>query len=148
YARKAPYNYGWDWGPRFLTEGIWQHIRLETWDVLRIENFHVHQQNIAAALANVSAELEIEASQPTAATLTLAHDEMSGPQTADGTQTLQLDAGINHVSFPIRIPSPKLWYPVGYGAQNRYRFSASIRVGREVAARAETKTGLRSLELR
>jgi len=24
YTRKAPYNYGWDWGPRFMTEGIWQ----------------------------------------------------------------------------------------------------------------------------
>ena len=44
YTRKAPYNYGWDWGPRFMTEGIWQPVRLETWDALRIENFHIHQQ--------------------------------------------------------------------------------------------------------
>ena len=148
YTRKAPYNYGWDWGPRFLTEGIWQPVRLETWDALRIENFHIHQQNIAADLANVNAELEIEAGRPTTATLTLAHDEMSGPQTADGTQTLQLNSGINHVSFPLRIIAPKLWYPVGYGAQSRYRFSASIRIGREVAAHTEIKTGLHSLELR
>jgi beta-mannosidase len=55
---------------------------------------------------------------------------------------------MNHVSFPIRIAKPKLWYPVGYGAQSRYRFSAVIRTGKEVAARAEVKTGLRSLELR
>src|ERR1017187_3654669 len=118
YTRKAPYNYGWDWGPRFMTEGIWQPVRLETWDALRIENFHIHQQKITADLANVTAELEIEAGGATTATLTLAHDEMSGTQTADGTQTVQLNAGINHVSFPIRIAAPKLWYPVGYGAQN------------------------------
>jgi beta-mannosidase len=148
YTRKAPYNYGWDWGPRFMTEGIWQPVRLETWDALRIDNFHIHQQNVTAALTNVTAELEIEAGRPTTATLTLAHDEMAGPQTADGTQTLQLNAGINHVSFPLRIVGPRLWYPVGYGPQSRYRFSASIRVGRDVAARTETKTGLRSLELR
>ena len=24
YTRKAPYNYGWDWGPRFITAGIWK----------------------------------------------------------------------------------------------------------------------------
>jgi beta-mannosidase len=148
YTRKAPYNYGWDWGPRFMTEGIWQPVRLETWDALRIENFHIHQQNITADLANVTAEVEIEASRPTTATLTLAHDEMSGPQAVDGTQTLQLNAGINHVSFPVRIARPKLWYPVGYGAQNRYRFSAQVRIGPDVAAHAETKTGLRSVELR
>jgi beta-mannosidase len=35
YTRKAPYQYGWDWGPRFMTEGIWQPVRLETWDALR-----------------------------------------------------------------------------------------------------------------
>jgi beta-mannosidase len=148
YTRKAPYNYGWDWGPRFMTEGIWQPVRLETWDALRIENFHIHQQGIATDLANVTAELEIEVGRSTTATLSLAHDELSGPQTADGSQTLQLNAGINHVSFPLRIAAPKLWYPVGYGAQSRYRFSASIHVGREVAARSETKTGLRSIELR
>jgi len=148
YTRKAPYNYGWDWGPRFMTEGIWQPVRLETWDALRIDNFHIHQQGINANLANVTAELDIDATRPTTATLTLAHDELSGPQTSDGTQTLQLNTGMNHVSFPLRIVSPKLWYPVGYGAQNRYRFSASIRIGKEAAAHAESKTGLRSIELR
>jgi beta-mannosidase len=148
YTRKAPYHYGWDWGPRFITAGIWQPIRLETWDALRIENFHIQQQNVTTDLANVAAELQIEATRATTATLTLTHDEMSSAQTADGTQTLQLNAGINHVSFPLRITAPKLWYPVGYGAQSRYRFSASIRIGRDIAARTENRTGLRSVELR
>jgi beta-mannosidase len=148
YTRKAPYNYGWDWGPRFLTEGIWREVRLESWDELRIENFHIHQENVSAELANVSAELEIEAGRATTAVITLAHDEMAGGTTADGTQTVQLNAGINHVSFPVRIAAPKLWYPLGYGEQSRYRFSAQIQVGQEDASRAETKTGLRSIELR
>jgi beta-mannosidase len=149
YTRKAPYNYGWDWGPRFMTEGIWQPVRLEAWDALRVENFHIHQQKINSEAALVTAELDIEAGAPTTATLAVGHDELSGAQTSDGTQTLTLDAGMNHVSFPIRIASPKLWYPVGYGPQNRYRFSASIRIGKKVeAAHAEIKTGLRAIELR
>jgi beta-mannosidase len=148
YTRKAPYNYGWDWGPRFLTEGIWKSVRLESWDTLRIENFHIHQQNINTDIANVTAELDIETGRATTATLGLAHDELSASQMTDESQTLQLNAGINHISVPVRIISPKLWYPVGYGPQNRYRFSASIKFGREVVARAETRTGLRSIELR
>jgi beta-mannosidase len=148
YTRKAPYQYGWDWGPRFMTEGIWQPVRLESWDALRVDNFHIHQQKITAGMAEVSAELDIEATQPTTANLVLTHDDLSGPQTTDSTQTLQLDAGMNHVSFPIRLPAPKLWYPVGYGSQNRYRFAATIRIGKRVeAAHAEVKTGLRSIEL-
>jgi beta-mannosidase len=153
YTRKAPYNYGWDWGPRFVTEGIWQPVRLETWDALRIETFHIHQEKIGNDLGRLSAEVEIEASKPGTASVSFVHGELlaaspSGSQASDGSQTVQLDAGMNHVSFPIRIASPKLWYPLGYGAQNRYRFSASVRLGSEVAAQAEVKTGLRSVELR
>jgi beta-mannosidase len=29
YARKAQYHFGWDWGPTFVTCGIWQPVRLE-----------------------------------------------------------------------------------------------------------------------
>ena len=36
YIRKAAYEYGWDWGPRLLTSGIWRAVRLETRCALRI----------------------------------------------------------------------------------------------------------------
>jgi len=148
YTRKAPYQYGWDWGPRFLTEGIWQPIRLEAWDAMRVENFHIHQIKIDKNEALVNAEVEIEADAPTKASLAVSHAELSAKPVSDSTQTIQLDAGINSISVPIRIANPKLWYPLGYGAQDRYQFSAAIRVGKETAAHADVKTGLRSVELR
>jgi beta-mannosidase len=148
YTRKAPYQYGWDWGPRFVTEGIWRPVRLETWDELRVENFHIHQQKISVESASITAELEIEASHPATVTITHAHDSLSGPEANDGVQSIHLDQGSNRVSFPTRISSPKLWYPLGYGAQDRYRFSASLRIGRERAVRTDVITGLRSIELR
>jgi len=45
--------------PRFMTEGIWQPVRLETWDALRIDNFHIHQHGITGRPANVTEELDI-----------------------------------------------------------------------------------------
>jgi len=148
YTRKAPYQYGWDWGPRYLTEGIWQPIRLEAWDGMRIENFHIHQQNITKDQALVDAEVEIEAGAAAKATLILTHAELGGKAVIDATQAIQLDAGTNHISIPVRIASPRLWYPLGYGAQDRYQFSATIKIGKEAAAHADVKTGLRSVELR
>ena len=148
YTRKAPYQYGWDWGPRFLTEGIWQPVLLETWDSLRIETFHVHQQKVTSEAANLTAELAIEASQATSAVISYAHNELPGKQSPDGSQRVELDPGMNHVSFAFRVASPKRWYPVGYGPQDRYRFSASLRVGRETVARTALTTGLRFVELR
>jgi len=31
YSRKAQYQYGWDWGPRLVTCGIWKTIHWEAW---------------------------------------------------------------------------------------------------------------------
>jgi beta-mannosidase len=148
YTRKAPYQYGWDWGPRFVTEGIWRPVQLESWDDLRVVNFHIHENSINSDLAKVTAELEVEASRPATVNLALNHAELGGPEKSDGTQKLQLGSGINQVSFPLRISAPKLWFPAGYGEQNRYRFRALLRVGRDVAAESEITTGLRSVELR
>ena len=60
YTRKAPYQYGWDWGPRFVTIGIWKPVWLESWDGARIENFHIHQLKVTRDVAELAAELEIE----------------------------------------------------------------------------------------
>ena len=32
YVRKAQFHFGWDWGPKFTTCGIWKDIRLEAYD--------------------------------------------------------------------------------------------------------------------
>jgi beta-mannosidase len=148
YTRKADYQFGWDWGPRYVTEGIWQPIRIETWDALHVENFHIQQQRVDKDAAALSAELEIQASRSTAATVEITYAELSGAPVAPIRQPVQLDPGVNHVSVPVHIANPKLWYPAGYGAQDRYRFSYTVRTGRDIAAQASLNTGLRSIELR
>ena len=32
FTRKAPYHYGWDWGPCFVTSGVWKDVILHGWD--------------------------------------------------------------------------------------------------------------------
>ncbi len=149
YIRKAPYQFGWDWGPRYVTLGIWQPVHLVTWDAARIENFHIDQQKISADSANLAASLSIDSTKTGSVTVTFSHRDLDGGASVnDGSQTFPLDAGSNAISFPFHIAKPKLWYPVGYGAQSRYVFSAVVRVGKETLAHADVKTGLRSVELR
>ena len=37
YARKAQYHFGWDWGPKFVTCGIWKNILLQGWNGVKIK---------------------------------------------------------------------------------------------------------------
>ncbi len=36
YVRKAQFQFGWDWGPKFVGCGVWKEIRLEGWNETRI----------------------------------------------------------------------------------------------------------------
>ncbi|HEY4739281.1 MAG TPA: glycoside hydrolase family 2 protein [Candidatus Acidoferrales bacterium] len=148
YTRKADYQFGWDWGPRYVTEGIWQPVRIETWDALRVDNFHIQQQRVGKDAAALTAELEIKASRSTAATVEITYAELAGAPVAPIRQAVQLDPGVNRVSVPVHIANPKLWYPAGYGAQDRYHFSYTVRIARDIAAQGMLNTGLRSIELR
>jgi beta-mannosidase len=148
YTRKAAYQYGWDWGPRYVTEGIWRPVRLEAWDTLRIVNSHIYQQKISKEVAVLAAEVTIDASRSTAASVEISYAELNGAPVPVIKQSVQLDPGTNQVSVPVRIANPKLWYPTGYGTQDRYRFSVAVRRGKDVAAETKLNTGLRSIELR
>src|SRR5579863_10176001 len=60
YIRKPAYEYGWDWGPRFVTSGIWHSVHLDVWDKVRIADFAVRQRDITKSIAHIDAELEVE----------------------------------------------------------------------------------------
>ena len=56
YIRKAQYSFGWDWGPTFLTQGIWRPIYLLQTDEYCFENFSfntisVSEQNLKAKVS-------------------------------------------------------------------------------------------------
>jgi beta-mannosidase len=152
YMRTAGYEYGWDWGPKLVTMGIWRPARLEAWDEARIANLHIEQNSVTAERALVTAEIEIEAAHAGKVMLDL--DLLSLGGTAGnghhvhGTEILE--AGINHLKYPLRIDHPQRWFPVGYGAQDRYRVSLDVKDenGAKLLDQAEEKIGLRSVELR
>src|SRR3989440_4841633 len=65
HTRKAPYQYGWDWGPRFVTSGIWHAVFLEAWDKARVADLHIVPREIRTDVANLTAEIEVVAGAKT-----------------------------------------------------------------------------------
>ncbi|MDE6451108.1 MAG: hypothetical protein K2L23_02235 [Odoribacter sp.] len=43
FTRKAPYSYGWDWGIRMVTSGIWRPVTLCFRDLASVKDWHVRQ---------------------------------------------------------------------------------------------------------
>jgi len=149
YLRKSPYQFGWDWAPAMVTQGIWRPVRLEMWDEVRIGDFHIQQQSVTKARAIASVGVEVEASAATTADVQVRITAPDGSVRIVRQSGVKLDAGTNSVLIPLRIDSPALWYPNGYGRQDRYGISVVISGASGAALeRAQVKTGLRSVELR
>jgi beta-mannosidase len=145
FTRKAPYHYGWDWGPRFVTSGVWRPVSLEAWDNARVNDLQIVVNKIAADAAQLTANVEIEASGAETATVVL---ENVSNEIVAGKQEVKLNKGTNKVSFNFSVARPALWWPNGLGAQRLYTFRARALVNGRVADEKTTRTGLRTLELR
>jgi beta-mannosidase len=148
YVRKAAYQYGWDWGPRIVTEGLWQPVHLDSWNRLRVDDFHIQQNYVSAAAAQVSAQLEVLADASQTVHLSVDAVGPDGQVAAHAEQDVTVDPGSQTVSVPLRIAQPRRWYPAGYGAQDMYTFRASLREGAAELYVAQRATGLRSIELK
>ena len=46
FTRKAQFQYGWDWGPKLNTSGIWRPINLVGWNDFRIEDINIIQNQL------------------------------------------------------------------------------------------------------
>ncbi|HEX7326417.1 MAG TPA: glycoside hydrolase family 2 protein [Rhodanobacteraceae bacterium] len=147
YVRKAAYQYGWDWGPRVVTEGIWHPVTLQSWNTLRVRNFSIAQRHVDAADARLAALLSIDSDVAGPARVEL---DWRAP---DGSmhrleRTLTLARGRHVMAVPFDIPHPERWWPVGYGKPNLYAFHVTVDVAGKQVAEAATETGLRSVVLR
>ena len=59
HTRKAPYHYGWDWGPSFATCGIWQNVKIIAYDSFIIDNVFVDQKEIQPDIAKIKISVTI-----------------------------------------------------------------------------------------
>jgi len=152
YTRKAPYQYGWDWGPRFVTSGVWQPVQLEAWDDAKLTDFHVVQRQLSAQQALLGLEVEYEGTASAAgreATLVIETTGPDGKASASRIeQKVTLQPNRPTLTAELRLNNPQRWYPAGCGAQALYSFTAQLLQNGRPVDEAKTRTGLRTLQLR
>jgi beta-mannosidase len=145
HTRKAPYHYGWDWGPRFVTSGVWKPVYLEAWDGARVGDLHIAQKEVTNASASLTAEVEVIADADLDGTVVV--DNLTS-KTIAARSKVKLTRGVNRVPLDFVIQRPALWWPNGLGAHPLYSFRARLLINGRLADEARTRTGLRRLELR
>ncbi len=146
HLRKAPCQFGWDWGPQLPPMGIWKDIRLEGYSGARISNIYLQQKHESGNVT-VVARVAVQRWEDDPFVALLRITTPSGKVIEELTApTTEAEMGVSAL-----IPEPELWWPNGYGSQPLYQVEVSL-VGdasqHATLDRREYQLGLRTLELR
>jgi beta-mannosidase len=132
--RKQQCQFGWDWGPRFVTAGIWRDIFLESWSGNRLEAIQVKQEHRSDGTVMLHLQPELAKADPSV----ICHWRLAlGHITAAEGHGLQ-----------ILVEHPQLWWPNGQGEQPLYRLSIEISLPNGISiGQWARKIGLRTVVL-
>ena len=147
HVRKAPFHFGWDWGPRLATSGVWRSLGLEGWDGARIESLQVLQDQLNPKFAALRLKAEILADNEFSARTEIIVRGTDGQRLEHAAKDIRLKAGQNSVEYKLRIRNPALWWPAGMGGQPLYTFRLNLSRGHTPLDLSSIRTGLRTLTL-
>lgn len=145
FARKAGYHYGWDWGPRLVTSGIWRPVYIRAWSDLRINDVFIEQKEVGAGRAVIAGHVELDADKDMDGVLVTITDEATGRVL--GERQADLKRGTNRVTVDFVLHKPKLWWSNGLGEPFLYRFRTDIIAGGDLLDSKTERVGIRSLKV-
>ena len=122
HTRKAPYHYGWDWGPSLVTMGIWKNISLVGYEEFYFQDLMITNVSCNQNIANLSIELLILSDINRQTTFTLSEAKYN----LDKKFNITLEKGQNHIQKELSLDNPDLWWPIGHGEQPLYDFKVEI----------------------
>ncbi|MFW5995900.1 MAG: beta-mannosidase [Halanaerobiaceae bacterium] len=143
WLRKQPSNFGWDWGPKLVTCGIWREIKIEAYDRARIEDVHIRQEHTSGETVDVFVS-------GTIVCLDGMKPDMVVKIKKDGRQIARKKMAVteaDNTGMVFRIDNPELWWPNDLGDQPLYIIDVSLAYGQEIIDSVSKKIGLRTVKL-
>lgn len=108
YARKAQYSFGWDWGPKFTTCGIWKNLYIDAWDQIKVRDVSFQTLSLTDALAKEKATFVIDAD--TDMPLVVETKDAAPYPSFSANAKFLLKKGRNTVSLDFPISNPRKWW--------------------------------------
>lgn len=136
--RKEQCSFGWDWGPRFVTCGVYLPARLEAWSGGRIASVGVDQKHFKN-------RVELEFRPEVVGGMDF---EIRGFIRFDGKGVAEINPDlVGAGNRKSTIKNPRLWWPHGYGGQPLYEVTLELIYNGEVVDVWTRRIGLRTIEL-
>ncbi len=145
FIRKAPFHFGWDWGPRLVTSGIWRPAYLLGWSETKINDVFVDQKEITEDYAKLDFVTTIQSDKQQTVNIQVTN-KATGDTLLIATNR-QINPGVNKLELFTGFAKPYLWWPNGLGTPYMYTFQVDVLNNSKVLASTRVKTGLRNIRV-
>jgi len=137
FTRKGQFQYGWDWGPKLNTSGIWRPIKLVAWNTVKIQDIYIKQQNLQDSVAKLELDLSVQGDDTSGLAYHIyVNDELNSVYSAE-----------NKSIIPFEIKNPKRWWPHNLGEPYLYTIKVIVKKDDAILDSMSVKKGLRTIKL-
>ena len=138
FTRKAAYHFGWDWGPRFVTMGIWKPVYLKFYNEAKINHVLTETKEINKDYAIQEFHIEIESA---------INSDNYSLSIGDSLFSIKLKEGVNNIITSIKVDDPKLWWTHDHGNPHLYNENITLSKEKQIIDNQIIKFGIRQVEL-
>jgi len=142
YVRKMACNFGWDWGPKLVTAGIWRPAALESWSTARLARVRplITVADAGGPVGHVVVHCSIE------------RTDGAGPLTfvveiAGTRASIDVGSDADTATLEVDVPGPELWWPRSLGEPALYDLAVTLYDRYRVLDRWQRRIGFRTVEL-
>lgn len=141
-SRKAPYQHGWDWAPKYKNVGVWKPVKLMAWSETRMENAYIVTNAVSESQAKLTLHIDVESTTD---------DELMAEihYVKKNIQSFPFQAtkGNQHKVFSFTIENPQLWWPNEMGEQPLYEFEIQLKNHGKLLDSKKITTGIKTVEM-
>ncbi|WP_370000711.1 glycoside hydrolase family 2 protein [Winogradskyella sp.] len=142
FTRKAQFQYGWDWGPKLNTSGIWRPIKLVAWNDYKIDDVAINHEFVNDSICMLNIDLK-----------KLSTVELDKKLYYEIYVNDSLNKSSNEIQKGYRwvtdfqIKNPKRWWPHNLGEPYLYDIKILVKDGEKNLDSISVRKGLRTVEL-
>jgi len=144
FTRKPQFQYGWDWGPKIKTMGVWRDVLLRSYNNTDIEEVYIET---GAITTTDSVNLTVHVSLDVLEEQKLAIEISNQNTNETYTENISVVPGKSTYNIPLTLQDPKFWYPHNLGDPYLYSYVVRLKKGKTIIDSISKKVGLRTVEL-
>ncbi|WP_410627663.1 glycoside hydrolase family 2 protein [Amycolatopsis sp. cmx-8-4] len=111
FIRKMACNFGWDWGPKLVTAGLWKTAAIDVWDVGRLRQVRPLVSVTPSGDGVVEIHADVDGSDGLVLRARVSGTEVAGPAAEP---------------LSVTVEQPRLWWPHSMGEQPLHPLTVTL----------------------